>query len=172
MQIHVLIASVCFFSPQKFDIWPILVRVDYSPSRVDLAALRGGKYVELVNLVPWKVYCLLLILYEIYTSKGRKRFYLLLFVPIELIVKGLWSHESYAFLVSIPMKLAEDLVNIKLLTFLVTVQLADLKSFLCSDLLSYGFCLTFAVVLLNWVENLVYFSYSFNDKIREYENMY
>ncbi|BBH09554.1 autophagy 2 [Prunus dulcis] len=40
--------------PKKFDIWPILVRVDYSPSRVDLAALRGGKYVELVNLVPWK----------------------------------------------------------------------------------------------------------------------
>ncbi|GAV66348.1 ATG_C domain-containing protein/Chorein_N domain-containing protein [Cephalotus follicularis] len=39
---------------QKFDIWPILVRVDYSPSRVDLAALRGGKFVELVNLVPWK----------------------------------------------------------------------------------------------------------------------
>lgn len=40
---------------QKFDIWPVFVRVDYSPSRVDLAALRGGKYVELVNLVPWKV---------------------------------------------------------------------------------------------------------------------
>ena len=40
---------------QSFDIWPILVRVDYSPCRVDLAALRGGKYVELVNLVPWKV---------------------------------------------------------------------------------------------------------------------
>ncbi|XP_038897510.1 autophagy-related protein 2 isoform X1 [Benincasa hispida] len=39
---------------QKFDIQPIVVRVDYSPSRVDLAALRGGKYVELVNLVPWK----------------------------------------------------------------------------------------------------------------------
>lgn len=39
---------------QKFDIWPVFVRVDYSPSRVDLAALRGGKYVELVNLVPWK----------------------------------------------------------------------------------------------------------------------
>ncbi|KAL4615459.1 hypothetical protein ACB092_07G126400 [Castanea dentata] len=39
---------------QKFDIWPVLVRVDYSPRRVDLAALRGGKYVELVNLVPWK----------------------------------------------------------------------------------------------------------------------
>ncbi|KAF5727248.1 hypothetical protein HS088_TW22G00937 [Tripterygium wilfordii] len=39
---------------QKFDIWPILVRVDYKPSRVDLAALRGGKYVELVNLIPWK----------------------------------------------------------------------------------------------------------------------
>lgn len=81
MQIHVLIASVSFFSPQKFDRWPILVRVDYSPSRVDLAALRGGKYVELVNLVPWKVYCLLLILYEIYISKGRKRFYLLLICP-------------------------------------------------------------------------------------------
>ncbi|KAK7826810.1 autophagy-related protein 2 [Quercus suber] len=39
---------------QKFDIWPVLVRVDYSPRCVDLAALRGGKYVELVNLVPWK----------------------------------------------------------------------------------------------------------------------
>lgn len=44
---------------QRFDIWPILVRVDYSPCRVDLAALRGGKYVELVNLVPWKVNYLL-----------------------------------------------------------------------------------------------------------------
>lgn len=40
---------------QKFDVWPVLVRVDYSPRRVDLAALRGGNYVELVNLVPWKV---------------------------------------------------------------------------------------------------------------------
>ncbi|XP_024029007.1 autophagy-related protein 2 [Morus notabilis] len=39
---------------QSFDMWPILVRVDYSPCRLDLAALRGGKYVELVNLVPWK----------------------------------------------------------------------------------------------------------------------
>ncbi|CAK9181246.1 unnamed protein product [Ilex paraguariensis] len=39
---------------QKFDMWPVLVRVDYSPRHVDLAALRGGKYVELVNLVPWK----------------------------------------------------------------------------------------------------------------------
>ncbi|KAK7362652.1 hypothetical protein VNO77_04771 [Canavalia gladiata] len=39
---------------QKLDIWPILVRVDYSPKHVDLAALRHGKYVELVNLVPWK----------------------------------------------------------------------------------------------------------------------
>ncbi|XP_038705539.1 autophagy-related protein 2-like isoform X2 [Tripterygium wilfordii] len=39
---------------QKFDIYPILVRVDYRPSHVDLAALRGGKYVELVNLIPWK----------------------------------------------------------------------------------------------------------------------
>ncbi|KAL1290521.1 hypothetical protein HN51_059004 [Arachis hypogaea] len=39
---------------QKLDIWPILIRVDYSPKHVDLAALRHGKYVELVNLVPWK----------------------------------------------------------------------------------------------------------------------
>ncbi|XP_022746308.1 autophagy-related protein 2-like [Durio zibethinus] len=39
---------------QMFDIWPILVRVDYIPHHVDLAALRGGKYVELVNVVPWK----------------------------------------------------------------------------------------------------------------------
>ncbi|KAJ4716330.1 autophagy-related protein 2-like [Melia azedarach] len=38
----------------QFDVWPVIVRVDYSPSRVDLAALRGGNYVELVNLVPWK----------------------------------------------------------------------------------------------------------------------
>lgn len=46
------------FWVQKFDIWPTLVRVDYSPCRVDLAALRGGKYVELINLVPWKVFFL------------------------------------------------------------------------------------------------------------------
>lgn len=39
---------------QQFDVWPIVVRVDYSPRRVDLAALRGGNYVHLVNLVPWK----------------------------------------------------------------------------------------------------------------------
>ncbi|KAK9676253.1 hypothetical protein RND81_11G064700 [Saponaria officinalis] len=39
---------------QKFDISPIVARVDYYPSRVDLAALSSGKYVELVNLVPWK----------------------------------------------------------------------------------------------------------------------
>ncbi|XP_061367133.1 autophagy-related protein 2 [Gastrolobium bilobum] len=39
---------------QKLDIWPILVRVDYSPKHVDLAALRNGNYIELVNLVPWK----------------------------------------------------------------------------------------------------------------------
>lgn len=40
---------------QKFDIWPVTVRVDYSPHHVDLAALTGGKYAELVNFVPWKV---------------------------------------------------------------------------------------------------------------------
>ncbi|XP_028765818.1 autophagy-related protein 2 isoform X2 [Neltuma alba] len=39
---------------QNIDIRPILFRVDYSPHHVDLAALRRGKYVELVNLVPWK----------------------------------------------------------------------------------------------------------------------
>ncbi|KAL5541102.1 hypothetical protein UlMin_043388 [Ulmus minor] len=39
---------------QNFDIRPILVRVDYTPSHVDLAALRTGKYAELVNLVRWK----------------------------------------------------------------------------------------------------------------------
>ncbi|XP_022725387.1 autophagy-related protein 2-like isoform X2 [Durio zibethinus] len=38
----------------QFDIWPILVRVDYRPRNVDMAALTGGKYVELVNIVPWK----------------------------------------------------------------------------------------------------------------------
>lgn len=40
---------------QKLDMWPVSVRVDYSPHHVDLAALTGGKYAELVNLVPWKV---------------------------------------------------------------------------------------------------------------------
>lgn len=39
---------------QKFDILPFTIRVDYSPCHVDLAALSGGKYVELVNLFPWK----------------------------------------------------------------------------------------------------------------------
>ncbi|XP_048128859.1 autophagy-related protein 2 isoform X2 [Rhodamnia argentea] len=39
---------------QKFDIKPFSVRVDYIPQHLDLAALGGGKYVELVNLVPWK----------------------------------------------------------------------------------------------------------------------
>ncbi|KHN31066.1 Autophagy-related protein 2 [Glycine soja] len=43
-----------FQASGKLDIWPIIVRVDYSPHHVDLAALRHGKYVELVNLVPWK----------------------------------------------------------------------------------------------------------------------
>lgn len=39
---------------QKFDIWPIRVRVDYSPHHVDVRALKGGRYAELINLVPWK----------------------------------------------------------------------------------------------------------------------
>ncbi|KAJ0983582.1 hypothetical protein J5N97_011837 [Dioscorea zingiberensis] len=40
---------------QKCDVRPVVVRVDYIPRRVDLAALRGGNYAELLNLVPWKV---------------------------------------------------------------------------------------------------------------------
>uniref|UniRef100_A0A7N0T1I9 Autophagy-related protein 2 n=1 Tax=Kalanchoe fedtschenkoi TaxID=63787 RepID=A0A7N0T1I9_KALFE len=39
---------------QKFDIWPVLLRVDYTPRGVDLPALGSGKYAELVNIVPWK----------------------------------------------------------------------------------------------------------------------
>ncbi|CAM8937754.1 unnamed protein product [Rhodiola kirilowii] len=39
---------------QKFDILPVLLRVDYTPRGVDLPALGGGKYAELVNIVPWK----------------------------------------------------------------------------------------------------------------------
>lgn len=50
---HVLIVLSFLF--QKFDIWPVVVRVDYSPHHVDLTALGSGKYVELVNLFPWKV---------------------------------------------------------------------------------------------------------------------
>ncbi|KHG30101.1 Autophagy-related protein 2 [Gossypium arboreum] len=45
---------LCSDTILKFDIWPIIVRVDYSPHHVDLAALKGGKYAELVNFVPWK----------------------------------------------------------------------------------------------------------------------
>ncbi|KAI3445996.1 hypothetical protein Pfo_002661 [Paulownia fortunei] len=52
--LHNRARSSFFAFLQKFDIWPMLIRVDYSPCRVDLTALRGGKYVELVNLVPWK----------------------------------------------------------------------------------------------------------------------
>ncbi|XVF01245.1 hypothetical protein REPUB_Repub04eG0071400 [Reevesia pubescens] len=51
---HVVATEALLPYFQKFDIWPILVRVDYSPHHVDLGALRGGKYVELVNIVPWK----------------------------------------------------------------------------------------------------------------------
>ncbi|KAK1258092.1 hypothetical protein QJS04_geneDACA012280 [Acorus gramineus] len=39
---------------QKFDIWPVVLRIDYIPHYIDLAALREGKYAELVNLVNWK----------------------------------------------------------------------------------------------------------------------
>ncbi|GKV22503.1 hypothetical protein SLEP1_g32368 [Rubroshorea leprosula] len=39
---------------QKFEILPIRIRVDYSPHHVDIRALKGGRYVELINLVPLK----------------------------------------------------------------------------------------------------------------------
>ncbi|XP_078447806.1 autophagy 2 [Wolffia australiana] len=39
---------------QKFDIHPAVIRVDYIPHHVDMAALRAGNYVQLINLVPWK----------------------------------------------------------------------------------------------------------------------
>ncbi|XP_071733670.1 autophagy-related protein 2 [Rutidosis leptorrhynchoides] len=39
---------------QKFSVSPFIIRVDYIPSHVDLAALGHGKYVELVNLFQWK----------------------------------------------------------------------------------------------------------------------
>ncbi|KAL5992771.1 hypothetical protein ACLOJK_013690 [Asimina triloba] len=39
---------------QKCDIWPGVVRVDYIPRHINLAALRGGNYAELLNVVPWK----------------------------------------------------------------------------------------------------------------------
>uniref|UniRef100_A0A2P2KFX3 Autophagy-related protein 2 n=1 Tax=Rhizophora mucronata TaxID=61149 RepID=A0A2P2KFX3_RHIMU len=51
---HAIVEEALLPYFQKFDIWPIVLQVDYSPCRVDLAALGGGKYVELVNLVPWK----------------------------------------------------------------------------------------------------------------------
>lgn len=49
------ISDTIYLLFQKFDILPFTIRVDYSPCHVDLAALSGGKYVELVNLFPWKV---------------------------------------------------------------------------------------------------------------------
>ncbi|KAL8264601.1 hypothetical protein R6Q59_022731 [Mikania micrantha] len=39
---------------QKFSISPVVIRVDYIPSHVDLAALGHGRFVELVNLFQWK----------------------------------------------------------------------------------------------------------------------
>ncbi|KAI3755523.1 hypothetical protein L1987_55326 [Smallanthus sonchifolius] len=39
---------------QKFSISPVIIRVDYIPSHVDLVALGHGKFVELVNLFQWK----------------------------------------------------------------------------------------------------------------------
>lgn len=39
---------------QKCEIHPLTIHVDYVPRRVDLVALRGGNYAELLNLVSWK----------------------------------------------------------------------------------------------------------------------
>ncbi|KAL0928093.1 hypothetical protein M5K25_002333 [Dendrobium thyrsiflorum] len=39
---------------QKCDVKPLVVRVDYIPRHMDLASLRSGNYVELLNLVSWK----------------------------------------------------------------------------------------------------------------------
>ncbi|XP_072952830.1 autophagy-related protein 2 [Typha angustifolia] len=39
---------------QKFDIRPLVVRVDYVPRHFDPVALSKGNYAELLNLVPWK----------------------------------------------------------------------------------------------------------------------
>ncbi|KAK8960382.1 hypothetical protein KSP40_PGU008309 [Platanthera guangdongensis] len=39
---------------QKCDVKPLVVRVDYIPRHMDLASLRNGNYIELLNLVPWK----------------------------------------------------------------------------------------------------------------------
>lgn len=39
---------------QKCVVKPLVVCVDYIPRHMDLASLRSGNYVELLNLVPWK----------------------------------------------------------------------------------------------------------------------
>eukprot|EP01018_Ginkgo_biloba_P036606 Gb_39311 [translate_table: standard] len=39
---------------QKCEIWPSIIQVDYVPRRVDLAALGGGNFAELLNLVSWR----------------------------------------------------------------------------------------------------------------------
>ncbi|KAG0447467.1 hypothetical protein HPP92_028321 [Vanilla planifolia] len=38
----------------KCDVKPLVVRIDYIPRHLDLAALKSGNYIELLNLVPWK----------------------------------------------------------------------------------------------------------------------
>ncbi|KAJ4816705.1 Autophagy-related protein 2 [Rhynchospora pubera] len=39
---------------QKFDVRPLVVRVDYIPRQFDPVALSRGNYAEILNLVPWK----------------------------------------------------------------------------------------------------------------------
>lgn len=39
---------------QMFEVLPFNIRIDYSPRRMDLAALRAGNFAELVNMIQWK----------------------------------------------------------------------------------------------------------------------
>ncbi|GKV37988.1 hypothetical protein SLEP1_g45946 [Rubroshorea leprosula] len=51
---HTIVEEALLPYFQKIDIWPILIRVDYSPHRVDIGALKVGRYAELMNIFPWK----------------------------------------------------------------------------------------------------------------------
>ncbi|KAJ3694804.1 hypothetical protein LUZ60_000181 [Juncus effusus] len=39
---------------QKFDVRPLVIKVDYIPRQFDPVSLSRGNYAELLNLVPWK----------------------------------------------------------------------------------------------------------------------
>ncbi|GLJ21511.1 hypothetical protein SUGI_0397720 [Cryptomeria japonica] len=44
-----------YISGLKCEIRPLTIHVDYIPHRVNLVALQGGNYAELLNLISWKV---------------------------------------------------------------------------------------------------------------------